>query len=86
MGSTWDSIRGQPPPITTIATYTGPTGNFAFQLVYGECCEGPAVLQVDLPFSADPVPGPIAGAGLPGLILACGVLMALARRRRQLVA
>jgi hypothetical protein len=44
---------------------------------------------VDLPFdirvfvqSDLEVPGPIAGAGLPGLILACGVLVALARRRR----
>jgi hypothetical protein len=32
------------------------------------------------------VPGPIAGAGLPGLVAACSGLLVLARRRRQRIA
>jgi hypothetical protein len=36
--------------------------------------------------TAGVVSSPIVGAGLPGLIIACGCLIALARRRRQRVA
>lgn len=70
---------GPTAPTTTLATYTGPSGNFPFQLVYGECCGGPAVLQVDLPFTAA-VPEPetyaLMAAGL-------GALGWVSRRRRR---
>jgi hypothetical protein len=45
-------------------------------------CTGPTGLVGANTYS---VPGPIVGAGLPGLVMACGGLVALARRRRKLV-
>ena len=65
-------------PVQSTATYTGPSGTFAFQLVYAECCGGPAVLQVDLPFVAG-VPEPETYALMfSGL----GLVAFMARRRR----
>lgn len=38
--------------VETTETYTGPSGNETFQLVYGECCGAPASLVVDLPLNS----------------------------------
>ncbi|HRX36394.1 MAG TPA: hypothetical protein P5337_08345 [Aestuariivirga sp.] len=72
---------GPTAPTQSVATYTGPSGNFAFQLVYAECCGGPAVLQIDLPFSnAPPVPVPMA---MPLLLSGFGMLGFFGWRRRK---
>jgi PEP-CTERM motif len=64
-------------PVQSIAVYNGPSGTFPFELVYGECCAGAAVLQVNLPFSNTPgpsVPEPLTVALLGIGFAALGVV------------
>ncbi len=57
--------------VNTTETYTGPTGTFAFELVYGECCGPPADLSISLPLASGQAPEPatlaLLGVGLAGL-------------------
>lgn len=60
---------GPTAPVVSTETWTGPSGTFAFQLVYGECCGAPAVLQTSLPLAGVPEPTSLMlmGSGLLGL-------------------
>ena len=75
------SVPGPTAPTSTSYTYTGLTGTYSFDLIYGECCGAPAVLDATLPYSASSVPEPssfgLLGVGLLGL----GCAVALRRRR-----
>jgi hypothetical protein len=90
-----DKLTGSPPTAdTVILTITGST-NLALapnndNNIFGAhiCLNGEAGGGCTTTFFTTPtgVPGPIVGAGLPGLVMACGGLVALARRRRQKIA
>ena len=64
-------------------------GPGTFSLTVPGLTSATSITSVSFEFGTGPeadfvvVPGPIAGAGLPGLVMACGGLVALARRRRR---
>jgi hypothetical protein len=77
-----DTVVNAPGPTAssnTTGTYTGVSGNETFQLVYGEACGPPAVLEVNLPLtSATPLP-----AALPLFAGGLGLLGLFGRRKKQ---
>jgi len=70
---------------TDLCRWDAPAGQTRFGVAVEAVSTAGAPLGDVLLTSVSTVPGPIVGAGLPGLVAACGVLLALARRRRQLV-
>lgn len=68
-GITVINVPGATAFSTTTETYTGPSGTFAFQLVYGECCGAPADLSISLPLQSAPEPSSVflVGTGLLAL-------------------
>jgi hypothetical protein len=65
--------------VDTTETYTGPSGTWDFQLVYGECCGAPAALAISLPLQNAPDSGSTM-ALLGGALTMMGVV---ARRFRK---
>jgi hypothetical protein len=67
---------------SVLTTNSGGFHVAAHVALLGSNCEG-SLCTGFVTEGSRPVPGPFAGAGLPGLIAACGALFALARRRRR---
>jgi PEP-CTERM motif len=68
---------------TTPATYTGPSGTFGFDLVYGECCGPPALLGISLPLVSTPPPPSVPEPGTLALLSAGLIGLGTIRSRKR---
>jgi hypothetical protein len=89
-GTTWSDIAsytttpGDAGIANSVNTSFVALSAFTFRIIDAKTDAGGNDFAVDnLSIEAAAVPGPIAGAGLPGLVIALGGLVALARRRRN---
>jgi len=77
IGST--TVINAPSPtafVVTTQTYTGPSGNFPFQLVYGECCGAPADLEISgLALVSPSVPEPRTAVPISIVLLLMGFVL-----------
>ena len=71
--------------VTSVTPFFLQTGLFSFRIIDTVNAAAGNDFAIDnLSIEAAAVPGPIVGAGFPGLLMALGGLVALARRRRNL--
>ncbi len=91
-GSTWDNIASYTtnpslPDAGILNSLNSPfvaLSAFVFRIIDAKTDAGGNDFAIDnLSIQAAAVPGPIVGAGLPGLLMALGGLVALSRRRRS---
>jgi len=70
--------------VTSVTPFFLQTGLFSFRIIDTVSAAAGNDFAIDnLSIDAAAVPGPIVGAGFPGLLMALGGLVALARRRRN---